>query len=188
MIHSEQPCVMCLTSTSISPKRSTSWQKFWSTTGLFSCFLVSLANNVLRLQARHLGLDAAREAAKKKIQDIEFVPQSNELSEPKEGKHDDMDHQGGNTFAGGVSLMFAIFPLICVLNWIKTGVQDTAGLGGRGGYKRLYNGGNIKQVVQVATLRRTLLIREPGKRCQTKSRNRSRTISKKRHGRWLRRN
>ncbi|TFK31838.1 AAA domain-containing protein [Crucibulum laeve] len=80
------------------------------------------------LEVPHLGLEAAREAAKKKIQDIEFEPKATDLNEPKEGKHDDKEHSGGNTFAGG------------------TGGRDTAGMGGRGGYKRLYKGGDIKQV------------------------------------------
>ncbi|PPQ92175.1 hypothetical protein CVT25_008949 [Psilocybe cyanescens] len=80
------------------------------------------------LQVPHLGLDAAREAAKKKIQDIEFEPKDVSLNEPKEGEHDDKQHSGGNKWAGG------------------TGGRDTAGMGGRGGYKRLYKGGDIKQV------------------------------------------
>ncbi|KIY70240.1 hypothetical protein CYLTODRAFT_488278 [Cylindrobasidium torrendii FP15055 ss-10] len=79
------------------------------------------------LQVSHLGLDAARESAKK-IEDIQFVPKETDLAGPKEGKHDDEDHHGGNTWAGG------------------TGGRDTAGLGGRGGYKRLWKGGEIKQV------------------------------------------
>ncbi|KAF5384151.1 hypothetical protein D9615_003188 [Tricholomella constricta] len=80
------------------------------------------------LHVPHLGLEAAREAAKKNVQDIQFEPANTELSEPKEGKHDDKEHSGGNTYAGG------------------TGGRDTAGMGGRGGYKRLYKGGDIKQV------------------------------------------
>ncbi|KAJ7057255.1 AAA domain-containing protein [Mycena amicta] len=66
------------------------------------------------LSVPHLGLDAAREAATKKIKD--------------EGDHDDKEHSGGNRWAGG------------------TGGRDTAGMGGRGGYKRIYKGGDIKQV------------------------------------------
>ncbi|KAF9495262.1 hypothetical protein BDN71DRAFT_1447943 [Pleurotus eryngii] len=82
------------------------------------------------LKVPHLGLDAAREAVKK-IQDVRFDPKETELGEPKEGKDDpnNEEHQGGNTWAGG------------------TGGRDTAGLGGRGGYKRLYKPGHdIKQV------------------------------------------
>ncbi|KAL0946287.1 hypothetical protein HGRIS_012537 [Hohenbuehelia grisea] len=80
------------------------------------------------LKVPHLGLDAARASAKK-IQDVQFEPKETELGEPKEGKHDDEHHEGGNTWAGG------------------TGGRDTAGLGGRGGYKRLYKPGHdIKQV------------------------------------------
>ncbi|KAJ7860618.1 AAA domain-containing protein [Mycena olivaceomarginata] len=87
-----------------------------------------LAHHGLASHAPHLGLAAAREAAKKKIQDAKFEPKNTELGEPKEGDHDDKEHSGGNKWAGG------------------TGGRDTAGLGGRGGYKRLYKGGNIKQV------------------------------------------
>ncbi|KAJ7121114.1 AAA domain-containing protein [Mycena epipterygia] len=80
------------------------------------------------LTVPHLGLAAAREAAAKKIQDVKFEPKNTELSEPKEGEHDDKEHHGGNKWAGG------------------TGGRDTAGMGGHGGYKRLYKGGDIKQV------------------------------------------
>ncbi|KAK0223975.1 AAA domain-containing protein [Armillaria fumosa] len=79
------------------------------------------------LTVPHLGLDAARESAKK-IQDIQFEPKETNLSGPKEGKHDNEEHSGGNTYAGG------------------TGGRDTAGMGGVGGYKRLWKGGDIKQV------------------------------------------
>ncbi|KAF9034673.1 hypothetical protein BDZ89DRAFT_1157933 [Hymenopellis radicata] len=79
------------------------------------------------LKVLHLGLDAAREAAKK-IEDIQFQPKNTDLSEPKEGVHDNKEHSGGNTYAGG------------------TGGRDTAGMGGRGGYKRIWKGGDIKQV------------------------------------------
>jgi len=54
------------------------------------------------LQVPHLGLDAAREAVKKKNQDIEFTPKETSLDEPKEGIYDNKEHSGGNTFAGGV--------------------------------------------------------------------------------------
>jgi hypothetical protein len=50
------------------------------------------------------------------------------LNEPKEGKHDDKEHHGGNTWAGG------------------TGGSDTAGLGGRGGPYRLDKGHKVHQV------------------------------------------
>jgi len=49
-----------------------------------------------------LGLSAAREAVNKKVKDIQFDPKETSLNEPKEGKHDDKEHSGGNTFAGGV--------------------------------------------------------------------------------------
>ncbi|TFK71122.1 hypothetical protein BDN72DRAFT_838036 [Pluteus cervinus] len=79
------------------------------------------------LHVRHLGAKAAREDIKK-IEDVTFELKSIKLDKPKEGKHDDKDHHGGNTWAGG------------------TGGRDTAGLGGIGGYKRLWKGGEIKQV------------------------------------------
>ncbi|GAA6012821.1 hypothetical protein JCM10207_005374 [Rhodosporidiobolus poonsookiae] len=89
-----------------------------------------------RLGVDRVGIDAVRgeggeglAEGKEKAKVIEYEPKgSTELSGPKEGKHDDKEHSGGNTWAGG------------------TGGRDTAGLGGRGGYKRLYKGGNIKQV------------------------------------------
>ncbi|KAF4613211.1 hypothetical protein D9613_011059 [Agrocybe pediades] len=80
------------------------------------------------LQVPHLGLDAARETAKKKVQDIHFEPKDTSLDQPKEGEHDDKEHSGGNKWAGG------------------TGGRDTAGMGGKGGYKRHYKGGDIKQI------------------------------------------
>lgn len=42
---------------------------------------------------------------KKTVQDLHFEPKPSqlELGEPKEGKHDDKEHSGGNTYAGGVS-------------------------------------------------------------------------------------
>ncbi|KAK2460039.1 hypothetical protein APHAL10511_007962 [Amanita phalloides] len=79
------------------------------------------------LKVKHLGIDAAREAVKK-IEDAHFEPEQTALNTPKEGDHDNKEHFGGNRWAGG------------------TGGRDTAGLGGRGGYKRFYKGGNIKQV------------------------------------------
>ncbi|KAN0062821.1 hypothetical protein ACQY0O_004641 [Thecaphora frezii] len=55
---------------------------------------------------------------------------STELDRPKEGKEDpdNKPHVGGNTWRGGV------------------GGRDTAGLGGRGGYERLYKGHKIHQI------------------------------------------
>jgi len=55
------------------------------------------------LQVPHLGLDAAREAAKKKVKDVQFDPKQTDLDQPKEGEHDDKEHSGGNKWAGGVS-------------------------------------------------------------------------------------
>ena len=58
------------------------------------------------MKIQHLGLDAARDAAKKKVKDIKFEPKGNtDLSGPKFGKVDpkNEEHSGGNTWAGGVS-------------------------------------------------------------------------------------
>lgn len=87
-----------------------------------------------KLGVDRVGLDAVRAIGepgeeKKPGVVVEFEPKgSTELSEPKFGKVDDKEHVGGNTWAGG------------------TGGRDTAGLGGRGGYMRLYKGGNISQI------------------------------------------
>lgn len=48
-------------------------------------------------------MDSAREAAKKKVQEIQFEPTNTELDQPKEGDHDNKEHSGGNTYAGGVN-------------------------------------------------------------------------------------
>lgn len=58
-----------------------------------------------RLKVPHVGLEAAREAAKNKIKDISFEPKKTDLDEPKEGIHDpdEKPHSGGNRWAGGVS-------------------------------------------------------------------------------------
>ncbi|KAH9929971.1 AAA domain-containing protein [Amylocystis lapponica] len=82
------------------------------------------------LVVKNVGLDAARETSKKKVLDVQFEPQETKLSEPKFGKEDpdNEPHSGGNTWAGG------------------TGGRDTAGLGGRGGYMRLFKGHDIKQI------------------------------------------
>ncbi|KAF9530652.1 AAA domain-containing protein [Crepidotus variabilis] len=79
------------------------------------------------LKVPQLGLDAARKNAQEKLKEIEFDPKDDTLSEPKEGKQDGKEHSGGNTFAGG------------------TGGRDTAGVGGRGGYKRLLAKNTVKQ-------------------------------------------
>ncbi|KAH8112896.1 AAA domain-containing protein [Phellopilus nigrolimitatus] len=83
------------------------------------------------LKVKHLGLDAARATAKKQVKTIDFKPKGpTDLKSPKYGKEDpnNEEHSGGNTWAGG------------------TGGRDTAGLGGRGGYMRLFKGHDIKQV------------------------------------------
>lgn len=57
------------------------------------------------LVVKRLGLDAAREASKKKVRDIKYEPKDATLSKPKFGKEDpeNAPHTGGNTWAGGVS-------------------------------------------------------------------------------------
>ncbi|KAI0752632.1 AAA domain-containing protein [Daedaleopsis nitida] len=83
------------------------------------------------LVVKNLGISAAREAAKKQVLDLKFEPKGDtSLSQPKFGKEDPDNeaHTGGNTWAGG------------------TGGRDTAGLGGRGGYMRLFKGHDINQV------------------------------------------
>ncbi|KAI0074593.1 hypothetical protein K474DRAFT_1709721 [Panus rudis PR-1116 ss-1] len=83
------------------------------------------------LAVKHLGRDAARQDARKKIVDVKYEPKGDtSLSQPKFGQEDEKNepHQGGNRWAGG------------------TGGRDTAGMGGRGGYMRLYKGHDIKQI------------------------------------------
>ncbi len=60
-----------------------------------------------RLQVKHLGIDAARSAAKK-IEDAHFEPDKTDLNGPKKGEHDDKEHSGGNKWAGGVRFLFNI--------------------------------------------------------------------------------
>ncbi|KAI1792782.1 AAA domain-containing protein [Ganoderma leucocontextum] len=83
------------------------------------------------LAVKKLGINAAREATEKQILDLKFEPKGDSsLNGPKLGKEDPNNeaHTGGNTWAGG------------------TGGRDTAGLGGRGGYMRLFKGHDINQV------------------------------------------
>ena len=94
----------------------------------------------------NLGLDAARVAIKNKVEEVEFTPKDTSLSEPKEGEHDDKEHHGGNRWAGGVSDFLLFRQLFAHLLQFQTGGRDTAGVGGIGGYKRLWKGGEIKQV------------------------------------------
>lgn len=97
---------------------------------------IDLLYDILRknkLKVERVGIDAVRvggEETKKPPVVIEFTPKDNSLSQPKYGKDDDKPHVGGNTWAGG------------------TGGRDTAGLGGRGGYMRLYKGHDINQISQ----------------------------------------
>ncbi|KAI0786986.1 AAA domain-containing protein [Abortiporus biennis] len=57
------------------------------------------------LVVKNLGLEAAREAAKKKVFDIKYEPKGDtKLDKPKFGKVDEENkpHSGGNTWAGGI--------------------------------------------------------------------------------------
>jgi hypothetical protein len=71
-----------------------------------------------------LGLEAAREAAKKKVQEIQFEPTNTQLGTPKEGKHDDKEHSGGNTYAGGVCATSFIL-VLSYLSHYKRQVGET---------------------------------------------------------------
>ncbi|KAF5377791.1 hypothetical protein D9757_008075 [Collybiopsis confluens] len=86
------------------------------------------------LRVQNLGIDAAREVSSSNgVKDLEYTPSSKDrLGDPKEGEHDDKQHVGGNRFAGGV------------------GGRETAGIGGRGGYKRLYKNGDVRQLPEQA--------------------------------------
>ncbi|PWN52041.1 hypothetical protein IE53DRAFT_367543 [Violaceomyces palustris] len=96
-----------------------------------------------KLDVEDLDVDKLRESSAKgrdglKIQfdqakqdfDPEKEGRSTDLDKPKLGKEDpdNNPHVGGNTWRGG------------------TGGRDTAGLGGRGGFERLYKGHKIHQV------------------------------------------
>ncbi|WFD43708.1 hypothetical protein MPSI1_002372 [Malassezia psittaci] len=71
----------------------------------------------------------AAEKAKQNAGKVDYDPPGDtSLDKPKDGVEDDEVHVGGNTFRGG------------------TGGRDTAGLGGRGGYERLYKGHKIHQI------------------------------------------
>lgn len=104
---------------------------------------------IYRLAVKHLGLVAAREASRKKVLDIKFSPKETTLSQPKYGKVDpnNQPHTGGNTWAGGVRLSIAhrLINVSSLLLFGQTGGRDTAGLGGRGGYMRLFAGHDIHQ-------------------------------------------
>lgn len=66
-------------------------------------------NIVISLDVPNLGLEGARAATQKKIEDVEFTPKDDSLGEPKEGEHDNKEHHGGNKWAGGVSLSQLMF-------------------------------------------------------------------------------
>lgn len=60
------------------------------------------------LVVKNLGLNAAREATKRKVLDIKFEPKGDtKLDKPKFGKEDpdNEPHSGGNTWAGGVGVI-----------------------------------------------------------------------------------
>jgi hypothetical protein len=68
--------------------------------------MFSMTDESCRLEVKHLGLEAAREAEKETFSDVKFEPKGDtSLDEPKEGEHDPSNdiHQGGRTWAGGVS-------------------------------------------------------------------------------------
>ena len=71
-----------------------------------SFYILFLIRLPASLVVKNLGLDAAREATKKKVLDIQFEPKGDTtLDNPKFGKEDPNNepHSGGNTWAGGVS-------------------------------------------------------------------------------------
>lgn len=87
------------------------------------------------LQVPHLGLDAARESAKKKVQDVHFEPKNTDLDQPKEGEHDDEEHSGGNRWAGGVrffqpiSHLFSLHPRLAEETqqaWVAVGATNVS--------------------------------------------------------------
>ena len=87
------------------------------------------------LRVGDISLEALRERAVAKSNQppprVEYEPKGDtSLDRPKEGKHDpeNKPHVGGNTWRGG------------------TGGRDTAGLGGRGGFERLFAGHEIHQI------------------------------------------
>lgn len=97
-----------------------------------------ITNALYEILKRHglpvskVGMDAVREGASKetkKALNVDYKPKGpTDLSAPKYGKDTDKAHVGGNTWAGG------------------TGGRDTAGLGGRGGYMRLFKGHDVHQI------------------------------------------
>ncbi|WFD27940.1 hypothetical protein MNAN1_002948 [Malassezia nana] len=93
----------------------------------------TFANHGLRLGGLTLeGVQKRLQAqAEKKDLQVQFRPKGDtSLDRPKRGKDDPNNepHVGGNTWRGG------------------TGGRDTAGLGGRGGFERLYKGHKIHQI------------------------------------------
>ena len=113
----------------------------------------------LSLKVQHLGMDAAREASNKRRNEVKFEPKSNkDVKGPKKGREDPNkeEHTGGGTWAGGVSDFFKYKLHTLRLLHNQTGGRDTAGLGGKGGYMRLYQGHEIKQVIEAQSFECTI--------------------------------
>lgn len=73
-----------------------------------------------RLKVQHLGLDAAREASSKKRNEVKFEPKGKEkVKGPKEGREDpnNEEHSGGGTWAGGVSHLCGVNPILLAHHW-----------------------------------------------------------------------
>src|ERR1700761_2714660 len=105
--------------------------------------LLTCRDRILRAK----GADPTTRKAKNPL-DMQFDPEKTDLDKPKHGQEDPTDatHTGGNTFAGGGRCLCPHL-LMMFVNPPQTGGRDTAGLGGRGGYKRLYKKGHdIHQV------------------------------------------
>ena len=83
---------------------------------------VFVFSTLIRLEVPSLGLEAARGVTKNKVQDVHFEPKATDLSEPKEGEHDDKEHHGGNKWAGGVGyIMLDVKEILtfCHSDWRK---------------------------------------------------------------------
>ncbi|KAI0061227.1 hypothetical protein BV25DRAFT_1857935 [Artomyces pyxidatus] len=80
------------------------------------------------LRVKHVGLDAAREAAQKRVLDLDFQPKPKDEEKQREGNDGSQGQQGGGNRAGG------------------SGGRSSAGVGGKGGYMRLFKGKDVKQL------------------------------------------
>ncbi|KAI0265323.1 AAA domain-containing protein [Gloeopeniophorella convolvens] len=89
-------------------------------------------DEILRKHGLRTQTSSAAARKGKKQLDMRFDPEETDLDKPKHGQEDPSGgaHSGGNTFAGG------------------TGGRDTAGVGGRGGFKRLWKKGH--EIYQVS--------------------------------------